>query len=85
MFGHAACETRAARARALFLKNAVLHASTRAHACARAISKFIIFFLIFFHVPDLVDYKTSLNFRLPSDERVGFLQKVHPSSDLANG
>ena len=29
--------TRAARARALFLKNAVLHASTRAHACARAV------------------------------------------------
>ena len=71
--------TRAARARALFLKNAVLHASTRAHACARAISKIIIFFLIFFQVPDLFDYKTSLNFRLPSDEKVSFLQKVHPS------
>ena len=28
--------TRAASARALFLKNGVLHASTRAHACARA-------------------------------------------------
>ena len=77
--------TRVARARALFLKNAVLHASTRAHACARAISKIIIVFLIFFQVPDLFDYKTSLNFRLSSDERVSFLQKVQPSSDLANG
>ena len=63
--------TRAARARALLLKNAVLHASTRAHACARAISKIIIvFFLIFLQVPDLFDYKTSLNFRLPSDEKI---------------
>ena len=35
--------TRAARARALFLKNLVLHANTRAHPCARAVLKIMLF------------------------------------------
>ena len=41
VFGHAACET---RVRALFLQNAILHANTRAHVCARAALKIVIVF-----------------------------------------
>ena len=62
--------TRAARARALFLKNAVLHASTRAHACARAVfenneffqRKFI--FIFFVVIACLKQYKGELDLEL---------------------
>ena len=65
MFGHAACKMRA-----LFLKNAVLHASTRAHACARAVfenneffqRKFI--FIFFVVIACLKQYKGELDLEL---------------------